>query len=156
VVLLPAEPESWVTAARRRPENKEFFDKLAALGQHEHFCLTGIAGNDAAGSRKSIYVHAKLMLVDDAWMTIGSCNLHRNSLFGHTELNASIWSSEQVRSLRRALLAEHLGHDTGHMDDREALILYRRVALENAEKRASGRHDWNGIAFSLDPAAYGM
>ena len=155
-VLLPAEPESWVTAARRRPENKEFFDKLAALGQHENFCLAGIAGNDAEGLRKSIYVHAKLMLVDDAWATIGSCNLHRNSLFGHTELNASIWSSEHVRSLRRSLLAEHLGHDTGHMDDREALILYRRVALENAEKRASGRHDWNGIAFSLDPAAYGM
>lgn len=156
VVLLPAEPESWVTAARRRPENKEFFDKLAALGQHEHFCLTGIAGNDAEGSRKSIYVHAKLMLVDDAWATIGSCNLHRNSLFGHTELNASIWSSEHVRSLRRTLLAEHLGHDTGHMDDREALIFYRRVAMENAGKRASGRNDWDGIAFSLDPAAYGM
>jgi phosphatidylserine/phosphatidylglycerophosphate/cardiolipin synthase-like enzyme len=156
VVLLPAEPERWVTAARRRPENREFFDKLAALGQHENFCLAGIAGNDAEGLRKSIYVHAKLMLIDDAWATIGSCNLHRNSLFGHTELNASIWSSEHVRSLRRTLLAEHLGHDTGHMDDREALILYRRVAMENAGKRASGRNDWDGIAFSLDPAAYGM
>jgi cardiolipin synthase A/B len=156
VVLLPAEPESWVTAARRRSENKEFFDKLAALGQHENFCLAGIAGNDAEGLRKSIYVHAKLMLIDDAWATIGSCNLHRNSLFGHTELNASIWSSEHVRSLRRTLLAEHLGHDTGHMDDREALVFYRRVAMANAGKRASGRNDWEGMAFSLDPAAYGM
>jgi cardiolipin synthase A/B len=156
VVLLPAEPEGWVTVARRAPEHRDFFEKLAALGQHENFCLAGIASNDADGIRRSVYVHAKLMLIDDTWATIGSCNLHRNSLFGHTELNASLWSFEHVRSLRRTLLAEHLGHDTGHMDDREAPILYRRVAMANARKRALGRHDWDGIAFALDPAAYGM
>jgi phosphatidylserine/phosphatidylglycerophosphate/cardiolipin synthase-like enzyme len=100
-------------------------------------------------------VHAKLMLIDDAWATIGSCNLHRNSLFGHTELNASFWSPGHVRSLRCRLLAEHLGHETGHLDDREALILYRSIAIENAHKRKLGRNDWDGIAFSLDPKTYG-
>jgi phosphatidylserine/phosphatidylglycerophosphate/cardiolipin synthase-like enzyme len=135
IVLLPAEPESWVRAARLRPERKDFFDKFAALEQFNNFSLVGIAGNDAAGSRISIYVHAKLMLIDDAWATIGSCNLHHNSLFGHTELNASFWSPKHVRSLRCKLLGEHLGRDTGHLDDREALILYRSVAMENAYKR---------------------
>jgi phosphatidylserine/phosphatidylglycerophosphate/cardiolipin synthase-like enzyme len=96
------------------------------------------------------------MLVDDAWATIGSCNLHGNSLYGHTELNASLWSPEHVRSLRCRLLAEHLGRDTGHLDDREALTLYRGVAVENAHKRKLGRNDWDGIAFRLDPATYGQ
>jgi cardiolipin synthase A/B len=155
VVLLPAEPESWFRAARLRPERKDFFDKFAALGQFDNFSLVGIASNDAKGARTSIYVHAKLMLIDDAWATIGSCNLHRNSLFGHTELNASFWSPEHVRSLRYELLAEHLGRDTGHLDDREALILYRRVAIENAHKRKLSRNDWDGMAFKLDPATYG-
>jgi cardiolipin synthase A/B len=155
VVLLPAEPESWVRAARLRPEGKEFFDKFAALQRFDNFSLVGIASNDAEGERTSIYVHAKLMLIDDAWATIGSCNLHRNSLFGHTELNVSFWSPEHARSMRCKLLAEHLGRDTGHLDDREALILYRSVAIENAHKRKLGRNDWDGIAFGLDTAAYG-
>ena len=73
------------------------------------------------------------------------CNLHHNSLFGHTELNASFWSPKR----------EHLGRDTGHLDDREALILYRSVAMENAHKRRLGRNDWNGMAFRLDSATYG-
>jgi phosphatidylserine/phosphatidylglycerophosphate/cardiolipin synthase-like enzyme len=81
IVLLPAEPESWVRAARLRPERKDFFDKFAALEQFNNFSLVGIASNDAAGSRISIYVHAKLMLIDDAWATIGSaiCTTIRSS-----------------------------------------------------------------------------
>jgi hypothetical protein len=48
-----------------------------------------------------------------------------------------------------------LERDTGHLDDREALILYRRMAIENAHKRRLGRNDWDGLAFMLDPATYG-
>jgi len=156
VVLLPAEAESWVGAARRKPEHKELFDTFTSLGRHENFALVGIAACDHSGIRKNVYIHAKLMLVDDAWATIGSCNLHRNSLFGHTELNASFWCPEAVRSLLRELLAEHLGHSTGHLDDRAAMRFYRQVAIENANKRALGQHDWQGIAFSLDPETYGL
>jgi phosphatidylserine/phosphatidylglycerophosphate/cardiolipin synthase-like enzyme len=155
VVLLPAEPEHWVGTARLRPENKEFFDKFAALEQFDNFSLVGIASNDAQGERKNIYVHAKLMLVDDTWATIGSCNLHRNSLFGHTELNASFWSPDDVRSLRCQLLSEHLGRDTDHLDDREALVLYRSIAIDNAHKRALRCSDWSGLAFTLSAVTYG-
>jgi hypothetical protein len=63
----------------------------------------------------------KLMLIDDVWETIGSYNLHSNSLFGHTEMNATFWDPKVVRSLRSQLLIEHLGQDTIHLNDREAL-----------------------------------
>jgi hypothetical protein len=43
VVLVPAQPEQWVRAARKKPERLAFFDQLAALGQHERFALVGIA-----------------------------------------------------------------------------------------------------------------
>jgi phosphatidylserine/phosphatidylglycerophosphate/cardiolipin synthase-like enzyme len=156
VALLPAEPESWVGARRRMPEHKELFDAFTALGGHESFALVGIAGRDPSGARRNVYVHAKLMLVDDAWATIGSCNLHRGSLFGNTELNASFWCPETVRSLRCTLLSEHLGTSTDHLDDREALRAYRKIARENARKHADARTDWQGIAFSLDTATYGL
>jgi cardiolipin synthase A/B len=156
VVLLPAEPESWVGAARRKPEHKEFFETFTSLGRHENFALVGIAACNQSGIRKNVDIHAKLMLIDDAWATIGSCNLHRNSLFGHTELNVSFWCPEAVRSLRCELLAEHLEHPTGLFDDRAAMSFYRQVAIENAKKHALGQHEWQGIAFSLDPATYGL
>jgi cardiolipin synthase len=95
------------------------------------------------------------MLVDDVWVTIGSCNLHAASLFGATELNASFWDTRVVRAFRCQLLAEHLGLDTAHLDDRAALALYRRVAAESRRRRDAGGGDWQGLAFRLDPATYG-
>ncbi|MGZ4410266.1 MAG: phospholipase D-like domain-containing protein, partial [Gaiellaceae bacterium] len=34
-----------------------------------------------------VYVHAKIGIVDDAWLTLGSANLNDHSLFNDTEMN---------------------------------------------------------------------
>lgn len=155
VILVPASPEAHVREARRDPSRRALFEQVAKLGRYESFALVGIAGLDAVGRRRAVYVHAKTMLVDDEWATVGSCNLHSGSLSGHTELNASIWDAALVRRLRCSLLAEHLGRDTAHIDARSALRLYRSVARENRRRHDSGDTAWEGIAYSLDPAAYG-
>jgi cardiolipin synthase A/B len=156
VVLVPAAPNSLVRAARHDPERRLLFDRVAALGQCENFALVGIAAKDAEGERRDIYVHGKIMLVDDAWATIGSCNLHAGSIYGHTEMNASFWDRAVVRGLRCTLLDEHLGLDTAHMDIRPALRLYREIARENRQRRDAGRHNWQGLAYRLDAAVYGL
>ena len=155
VVLVPAYPEEHVRVARRRPEHQAGFAHLVALGRYEPFVLAGIAGPDPRGGRTNVYVHSKAMLIDDAWATIGSGNLHAASLFGNTEMNASFWDPAVVRALRCELLAEHLGQDTGHLDDRAALRLCRQVAGDNHTKRQAGDAGWQGLAFTLDLAAYG-
>lgn len=155
VVLVPATPEDNVKRARHDPARQDFFDRIEALGQYENFTLVGIAGRNAEGERCSVYVHGKIMLVDDAWATIGSCNLHRHSLFGHSEMNASFWDPDAVRTLRCELLSEHLCEDTTQLDDRAALQLYRDIAQKNRRKKAACDADWQGLAFSLDPTAYG-
>jgi phosphatidylserine/phosphatidylglycerophosphate/cardiolipin synthase-like enzyme len=155
VILVPADPEDHVRMARQDPQRKPLFDGLAALGRHENFALVGIAGLDTQGRRRNVYVHSKIMLVDDVWATIGSCNLHAHSLSGHTEMNASIWDTRVVRALRCELLAEHLDQDTAGIDDRSALRLYRDIARENRQRRDASDCKWQGLAFSLDPAAYG-
>ena len=155
VVLVPAEPDKGVRAARAKPERRAFFDQLAALDRHQRFALCGIAAPDGAQRRSNIYIHGKVMLVDDAWATIGSCNLHANSLFQQTELNASFWDAPTVRALRCDLFAEHLHRDTSAMDDRTALELYRQIAQQNRRRRDAGIFDWQGLAFRLDAARYG-
>jgi cardiolipin synthase A/B len=154
VALVPADPEAHVRAARRGPRDNAVFRWIEALGRYGNFALVGLAGRNAQGGRSNIYVHGKIMLVDDAWATIGSCNLHAHSLLGNTEMNASFWDPQVVRALRCELLAGHLGRDTAHLDDRAALRLYRSIASDNRRRREAGDVDWQGLVFSLDPANY--
>jgi cardiolipin synthase A/B len=134
VLLVPAIPEQGMYAARRNPAYRALFEGVEALGRYPAFRLAGIG----------VYVHAKLMIVDDAWATIGSCNLHSNSLGGHSEMNASIWDAAVARELRCDLFRRHLGRDTAALDDLEALRLYRKIADESRQ----------GQAFTLAPEAY--
>ena len=55
-----------------------------------------------------IYVHAKIGIVDDRWLTIGSANLNEHSLFNDTELNLVTCGEAVVRKTRERLWAEHL------------------------------------------------
>ena len=70
-------PGGHVRLARRDPGRKAEFDQLGALGQYETLHARRDCGARPGWTVAAIiYVHAKIMLVDDAWATIGSCNLH--------------------------------------------------------------------------------
>jgi phosphatidylserine/phosphatidylglycerophosphate/cardiolipin synthase-like enzyme len=61
------------------------------------------------GSRSDpLYVHAKVGIVDDRWLTIGSANLNAHSLLNDTEMNVVTDDRELVRDTRERLWAEHL------------------------------------------------
>ena len=154
-MLVPGVPEPVVRADRARPERAAFYARLGSLGRHDRFTLAGIAAPDPAGRRRDVYVHAKAMLVDDAWATIGSANLHAGSLLHHTEMNVSFRDPPTVRALRAALLDELLGQPTGHLDDGAAFTLFAEVAAENRRRRERGDGPWQGLVHALDPAIYG-
>lgn len=155
VCLVPADANGFMRIARQSPQSKPFFDRLGALGEWPNFTLAGIAAVGDDGVRRNIYVHAKAMLVDDVWATIGSCNIGGRSFFGDTELNASFHDRAVVRALRCDLLAEHLERDTSGLDDVAALRLYGQMARANSVRATTGAEDWRGIAFALDPMTYG-
>jgi phosphatidylserine/phosphatidylglycerophosphate/cardiolipin synthase-like enzyme len=135
------------------PAEQEVSADLAALNAFPNFTLAGIAGLGADGQRKPVWVHTKLMVIDGEWATVGSCNLHRFSLFGNGEMNAAFWDPDTARALLSALLQEHLDQDISRMDDRAALQLFRRIARENRIRSEAGDHAWLGLAFSLGPTA---
>jgi len=99
LLLVPAVPAEYVYAARSDPARRVLLDGVEALGHYPNFRLSGLP----------VYVHCKLMIVDEAWATIGSCNLHANSLGGHSEMNASIWDASVALDLRERLRREHDG-----------------------------------------------
>jgi phosphatidylserine/phosphatidylglycerophosphate/cardiolipin synthase-like enzyme len=57
-----------------------------------------------------LYVHAKVGIVDDAWLTVGSANLNEHSLFNDSEMNLVCCDPELARSTRERLWAEHPDH----------------------------------------------
>lgn len=122
---------------------------LAPLCAHRLFTLVSLAARQADGARSDIHIHAKLMLVDDEFAIVGSCNLRTRSLLHHTELNASVYDPSVVRRLRHELFVEHLMMDTEPFEDEEAMRLFAETAHENARK-----HDaWQGNvrAVAIEP-----
>ena len=153
-MLVPAIPEDYVFEARHDPAEAARFEGIESLGRYSNFTLAGLT-ELRDGKRQPAYVHAKMMVVDDAWLTLGSCNLHPFSLAGHAEMNASIWDAAVTRDLRERLFHQHLGPAAAGLAGREALALFRSRALENAARQRRGDLDWQGQVFALVPEDYG-
>ena len=71
----------------------------------------------ADGTEMATYIHSKLLLVDDRFLSIGSANMNNRSMGYDTELNVA-WDdvpgstlSRSIRAARVNLLAEHTGLD---------------------------------------------
>ena len=66
-------------------------------------------------ARQDIYVHAKVMVIDDRWARVASSNLSNRSMGVDTECDIIIEckegsrGSQAIRDLRNRLLGEHLG-----------------------------------------------
>ena len=55
-----------------------------------------------------MYVHSKIGIVDDRWLTVGSANLNAHSLFHDTEMNVVTHDPDLAHAARVRLWSEHL------------------------------------------------
>jgi phosphatidylserine/phosphatidylglycerophosphate/cardiolipin synthase-like enzyme len=88
-----------------------------------------------------VYLHAKVGIVDDAWLTIGSANLNEHSLFNDTEMNLVSHDAPLARQTRLRLWAQHLQRPLTEMDGDPAAIvdgLWKPIATEQGERRQRG------------------
>jgi phosphatidylserine/phosphatidylglycerophosphate/cardiolipin synthase-like enzyme len=69
-----------------------------------------VSDTDAGGKRVyvPINIHAKLMIVDDTWYTIGSCNLNDRGFLFEGEINVGVLDPDGAKALRKKLFSEHL------------------------------------------------
>src|SRR6202023_2710987 len=89
-----------------------------------------------------VYIHAKVGIVDDAWMTIGSANLNEHSLFNDTEMNLVTHDAVLARETRLRLWAEHLELtiDELRRDPIEVIDeLWSPIAKDQLARREAGR-----------------
>jgi phosphatidylserine/phosphatidylglycerophosphate/cardiolipin synthase-like enzyme len=84
--------------------------QLGVLAEADAGAGRMLASTVYAGSARPerVYVHSKITIVDDRWLTLGSANLNEHSLFNDTEMNVVVCDPATVRATRLGLFAEHL------------------------------------------------
>jgi phosphatidylserine/phosphatidylglycerophosphate/cardiolipin synthase-like enzyme len=105
--------------------------------------MTAVTLRSLSGRRDDrLYVHAKVGIVDDRWLTIGSANLNAHSLFNDTEMNVVTDDPALARDTRIRLWAEHLQVDPAELADRSPASivdeLWRPVAFEQLRRLRGG------------------
>lgn len=135
LVLLPAKPNNG---------NDDTRGQLGELAQADdgagRFLACTLYQQDIDG--RPIYVHAKIAVVDDAWLTVGSANLNEHSLFNDTEMNIVTHDPEIARATRIRLWSEHLKLPVDALQGDPADIIdgqWRPVAEDQLQRRRSGQ-----------------
>ncbi len=94
------------------------------------------------GRDDPLYVHAKVGIVDDRWLTIGSANLNAHSLLNDTEMNVVCDDPELARATRLALWAEHLETEVAAIAGQSPQAVvdehFKPIATEQLRRRREG------------------
>ncbi len=108
IAVVPRHPEedTRIAGPPMKHGQRIAWERLREAGG-ERFAMFDL--ENAAGT--PVYVHAKVCIVDDQWMTIGSDNLNLRSWTHDSELTCAVVDPDEelARSLRTSLWAEHLG-----------------------------------------------
>ena len=141
VLVLPARPSSGADTTRG-----QLGRLLAADDGAGRVLPATVTAYNTAGSGP-LYVHAKIGVVDDKWLTIGSANLNEHSLFNDTEVNVLTLDPGLARQTRLRLWAEHLecpttdieGNPTQVIDTMWKPIAQEQLARSRARQQPTRR-----------------
>ena len=120
VVINPKGAEGWLEAKAMDSARIRLMKLVREADRHGRFRLL-YPVNDA---RRPIYVHAKIMIIDDCILKLGSANLNNRSMGYDTECDVIIDApggrddiARKIAFNRNGLLAEHLGYDAQRIED---------------------------------------
>ncbi len=124
VVVLPRKPEKLKEELTIGGPQADALAEIAAAAKEGGHALgiydVAVTDPDPAIPEAFVYIHAKLMIVDDVFFTLGSANLANRSMTVDSEINAT-WVAQAgdhalraaIRRARVRLLLEHLGDVAG-------------------------------------------
>jgi phosphatidylserine/phosphatidylglycerophosphate/cardiolipin synthase-like enzyme len=136
LLLLPARPNNGADSTRGQ------LGLLAEADAGAHRFLAATIASRSGGLTGPLYVHAKVAVVDDRWLTIGSANLNDHSLFNDTEMNVVSCDRELARQTRLRLWAEHLERPLEEVSGDPAAVideLWRPIAVEQLRRLRDGQ-----------------
>lgn len=84
---------------------------------------------------RDIYVHSKLLLIDDVFFTLGSANMNERSMKNDSELNIAMPSPELTKEWRTKLWKLHTGRDAGD-DMKNEFIEWGKIMKDNIRNKS--------------------
>jgi phosphatidylserine/phosphatidylglycerophosphate/cardiolipin synthase-like enzyme len=118
-----------------------------ADGDQRRFLATTIRARPGNTSDR-VYVHAKVGIVDDRWLTLGSANLNAHSFFNDSEVNVVSCDAALARDTRLRLWAAHLERDIDQIAGNPSTVideLWRPIAAKQRERRNRGEPSTHGL-----------
>jgi len=135
VLLLPARPNNGADTTRGQ------LGRLVEAADGSDRLLAATISCRSGPRTHPLYVHAKVGIVDDRWLTIGSANLNEHSLFNDTEMNVLTQDERLARETRLRLWAEHLELPLERVDDDPVRVIdahWRPIAKEQLRLHRAG------------------
>ncbi|MGB8337139.1 MAG: VTT domain-containing protein [Desulfobacterales bacterium] len=112
VVVLPRNSSGWLEKSTMDAIRNQIVNRLHEVDRHNRLAIV----YPAIGNRSvPIYVHAKILVIDNRLMTVGSANLSNRSMGLDSECNLVVESNgggriaDAIDRMHCRLLAEHLG-----------------------------------------------
>jgi phosphatidylserine/phosphatidylglycerophosphate/cardiolipin synthase-like enzyme len=113
VIINPRRADGWLEQSAMDTARARLFQALKQRDPHDRLRI--YHPYTAAG--EPIYVHAKVLAVDDRFLRVGSSNFNNRSLGLDTECDVALAArtpeeATRIAAIRNGLLAEHLGTDS--------------------------------------------
>lgn len=142
VLVMPLTSDGWLEQAAMDGARSRL---LHSLEEKDHAHRLSV-WNPFNAADEPVYVHSKLMIVDDTVLRIGSANMNNRSMGLDSECDVFIDCARQgndgcvsvIRSLRHSLLAEHCGLRVDAIAD--LLEHHGSMAAMIAAAPAAGQH----------------
>jgi phosphatidylserine/phosphatidylglycerophosphate/cardiolipin synthase-like enzyme len=133
VVLLPHR------ANNGQDDTRGMLGRLVAADDGSHRFLATTIYSRTGEQTGPLYVHAKIGIVDDEWLAVGSANLNEHSLFNDTEVDVITCDPALARDTRLRLWREHLEQDDVAGDPATLVDeRWRPIAAEQLARRERG------------------
>lgn len=139
VVINPQEADNFVEDAAMHVTRSRMMRALQAVDHENRFLIL----NPVNLAGEPIYIHAKMEVVDDRFLRVGSSNIDRRSMGFDTECDIGLIASaradrQRVIEIRNGLLAEHLDcetEDLARMIEKTGSVIAAIKALNPTEGR---------------------
>lgn len=109
VIINPQGAEGWLEPVAMDTARARLVEALRRIDRHGRLRLY----HPMTAQGTPIYVHAKIMVVDDVWLRVGSSNLNNRSMRLDTECDIIVagddGTADRIAAIRDGLIAEHLG-----------------------------------------------
>ncbi len=118
VILNPRNAWGWLDETVMSPARAELMKALEERDIYDRFRIYAPITEQGA----DIYVHAKIMIVDDCYLKVGSANMNNRSMGLDSECDVAIEAvgrddvRRRIGEIRTDLLAEHLGAEPAEVE----------------------------------------